>query len=98
MVTDRLGGPEWRDSRRKEEGQTEKQASHDKGFEAADSACPTKSSCGIAPRISTGPPPPEGVITVFGTPVDITLSELAIETLFPADEETGAVPRSLSLN
>jgi transcriptional regulator with XRE-family HTH domain len=36
--------------------------------------------------------------TVFGTPVDITLSELAIETLFPADEETAAVLRSLSLN
>jgi len=31
--------------------------------------------------------------TVFGTPVDITLSELAIETLFPADEETAATLR-----
>jgi transcriptional regulator with XRE-family HTH domain len=27
-------------------------------------------------------------ITVFGTPVDITLSELALETFFPADEAT----------
>lgn len=36
--------------------------------------------------------------TVFGTPVDITLSELAIETLFPADEETAAILRSLLLN
>ncbi len=27
-------------------------------------------------------------ITVFGTPVDITLSELALETFFPADEDT----------
>jgi hypothetical protein len=26
--------------------------------------------------------------TVFGTPVDITLSELALETLFPADDAT----------
>ena len=26
--------------------------------------------------------------TVFGTPVEVTLSELAIETFFPADEET----------
>ena len=26
--------------------------------------------------------------TVFGTPVDITLSELALETFFPADVET----------
>mgnify|MGYP000435619285 CR=1 FL=1 len=28
-------------------------------------------------------------ITVFGTPVDVTLSELAIETFFPADAATG---------
>lgn len=27
-------------------------------------------------------------ITVFGTPVDITLSEIALETFFPADEAT----------
>ncbi len=26
--------------------------------------------------------------TVFGTPVDVTLSEIALETFFPADEET----------
>ena len=26
--------------------------------------------------------------TVFGTPVDITLSELALETFFPADAAT----------
>jgi transcriptional regulator with XRE-family HTH domain len=31
--------------------------------------------------------------TVFGTPVDITLSELAVESLFPADEETAAILR-----
>lgn len=29
-----------------------------------------------------------GTITVFGTPVDITLSELALETFFPADDAT----------
>jgi transcriptional regulator with XRE-family HTH domain len=29
-------------------------------------------------------------ITVFGTPLDVTLSELAIESLFPADERTRA--------
>ena len=29
-----------------------------------------------------------GTTTVFGTPVDITLSELALETLFPADAAT----------
>jgi len=28
--------------------------------------------------------------TVFGTPLDVTLSELAIEAFFPADERTAA--------
>ena len=33
-------------------------------------------------------------ITIFGTPVDVTLSELAIEAFFPADPETaGALGR-----
>ena len=27
-------------------------------------------------------------VTVFGTPIDVTLSELAIEAFFPADEKT----------
>jgi transcriptional regulator with XRE-family HTH domain len=34
--------------------------------------------------------------TVFGTPVDITLSELAIEAFFPADKVTAAVMRRLA--
>lgn len=33
---------------------------------------------------------------VFGTPVDITLSELAIESFFPADAETGAKLRMMA--
>ena len=33
--------------------------------------------------------------TVFGTPVEVTLSELAIETFFPADEATGERLRQL---
>jgi hypothetical protein len=33
--------------------------------------------------------------TVFGTPVDITLSELALETFFPADESTAHALRRL---
>jgi transcriptional regulator with XRE-family HTH domain len=33
--------------------------------------------------------------TVFGTPVDVTLQELALETFFPADARTGAVLRQL---
>ena len=31
--------------------------------------------------------------TVFGTPTDVTLSELALETFFPADEATAAILR-----
>lgn len=34
--------------------------------------------------------------TVFGTPVDITLSELALETFFPADEATSATLRAMA--
>jgi hypothetical protein len=34
--------------------------------------------------------------TVFGTPVDITLSELAIEAFFPADQATVTVMRRLA--
>ena len=35
-------------------------------------------------------------ITVFGTPVDITLSELAIETFLPADGATGEALRRMA--
>jgi transcriptional regulator with XRE-family HTH domain len=34
--------------------------------------------------------------TVFGTPVDLTLSELALETFFPADQETAKVLRRIA--
>jgi transcriptional regulator with XRE-family HTH domain len=34
-------------------------------------------------------------VTVFGTPVDITLQELALETFFPADAATGEALRGL---
>lgn len=34
--------------------------------------------------------------TIFGTPVDITLSELAIESFFPADAATAEILRGLS--
>jgi hypothetical protein len=37
-----------------------------------------------------------GTTTVFGTPVDITLSELALETFFPADSHTAEALRRLS--
>ena len=35
--------------------------------------------------------------TVFGTPIDITLSELALETFFPADESTAEALRALAV-
>ncbi len=35
-------------------------------------------------------------ITVFGTPVDITLAELALETFFPADEASAQILRGLA--
>ncbi|HEY7641063.1 MAG TPA: helix-turn-helix transcriptional regulator [Steroidobacteraceae bacterium] len=35
-------------------------------------------------------------ITVFGTPVDVTLSELALESFFPADPATAAALRALA--
>lgn len=37
-----------------------------------------------------------GTTMVFGTPLDITLSELALETLFPADAESAALLRRMA--
>ena len=37
-----------------------------------------------------------GTTTVYGTPVDITLAELALETFFPADSHTAELLRRLS--
>lgn len=34
--------------------------------------------------------------TVFGSPRDVTLDEIAIETFFPADRDTAALMRELS--
>jgi hypothetical protein len=33
--------------------------------------------------------------TIFGTPTDVTLSELALEMLFPADAATVAIVRTM---
>ncbi|MBL8381593.1 MAG: helix-turn-helix transcriptional regulator [Burkholderiales bacterium] len=35
-------------------------------------------------------------VTVFGTPIDVTLSEIAIESFFPADAHTAEVLRALA--
>lgn len=47
-----------------------------------------RSSFGVLSFIST--------TTIFGTPVDVTLQELALETFFPADAMTGEVLRKLA--
>jgi transcriptional regulator with XRE-family HTH domain len=47
-----------------------------------------QSAAGVLSFIST--------ITVFGTPNDITLAELALETFFPADEATAGALRDLA--
>ena len=36
--------------------------------------------------------------TIFGTPLEITLAELALESFFPADAATAAALRSLQAN
>jgi hypothetical protein len=35
-------------------------------------------------------------MTVFGAPLDVTLSELAVESFFPADEVTATAVQSLA--
>jgi transcriptional regulator with XRE-family HTH domain len=47
-----------------------------------------RSSWGVLALFST--------ITIFGTPVDITLSEIAIEAFFPADEATAETLRRIA--
>jgi len=46
-----------------------------------------RSEAGVLSFIST--------TTVFGSPVDVTLQELALETFFPADAETAAALRAM---
>jgi len=36
--------------------------------------------------------------TIFGTPVDVTLSELALELFFPADDETAAAVQRMTVS
>ena len=36
-----------------------------------------------------------GTVTVFGTPNDVTLSELALEILFPADDATARIAHAM---
>jgi hypothetical protein len=34
-------------------------------------------------------------VTVFGTPNDVTLSELALEMLFPVDDQTAEIAKAM---
>jgi hypothetical protein len=36
-----------------------------------------------------------GTVTVFGTPNDVTLAELALEMLFPADDRTAEIAKAM---
>jgi hypothetical protein len=36
-----------------------------------------------------------GTVTVFGTPNDVTLAELALEMLFPADDRTAEFAKAI---
>ena len=69
-------------------------------FDASQSQGPAIDPSGVAVPLQFKTP--DGVMsfisttTVFGTPVDVTLSELALETFFPADAHTAELLRRLS--
>ena len=58
--------------------------------------CAEPHSLAIPLRIQTrlGPLSFFSTITVFGTPVDVTVSEIALEMLYPADQQTNLAVRS----
>ncbi|AIP37603.1 helix-turn-helix family protein [Paraburkholderia xenovorans LB400] len=70
------------------------------GADAAEHDTATAAQIAVPLRLRT----PIGVLsflsttTVFGTPVDVTLSELAIEAFFPADQQTTAALRESAGN
>ena len=61
---------------------------HDKGYPGIVVPLHLKTEGGVLSFLST--------TTVFGTPVDITLSEIALETFFPANAETAAALRAMA--
>jgi transcriptional regulator with XRE-family HTH domain len=70
-------------------------------FDASQSHGPTIDPSGVAVPLQFRMPEGGvlsfiGTTTVFGTPVDVTLSELALETFFPADAHTAEQLRRLS--
>jgi transcriptional regulator with XRE-family HTH domain len=69
-------------------GGTSAPPTHDHGFAGIIVPLQLKTERGVLSFLST--------TTVFGTPVDITLSEIALETFFPADAETAAALRAMA--
>ena len=73
-----------------------------RGYPAPASKSPTPAGQGVPIAVPMVLASPVGELrflsttTVFGTPVEVTLSELAIETFFPADEATGERLRQLA--
>ncbi|RZS74126.1 transcriptional regulator with XRE-family HTH domain [Phyllobacterium myrsinacearum] len=59
---------------------------------------PHTSALAIPLRIQTrlGPLSFFSTVTIFGTPVDVTISEIALEMLYPADHETDLIVRTTS--
>ena len=72
-----------------------------RSYPAPASKAPEPASGGVpiaVPLILNSPAGPLAFLsttTVFGTPVEVTLSELAIETFFPADADTAERLRRL---
>ncbi|MEO1299330.1 MAG: helix-turn-helix transcriptional regulator [Cyanobacteria bacterium J06636_16] len=56
---------------------------------------PTPIAIGLCLKLEMGVASFFVTTTVFGTPIDVTLSELAIETFFPADAETAQILRQI---
>ena len=68
-----------------------------RGYPAPADAAPPAEQHVVVPLVLDGPAGPLSFIsttTVFGSPVDVTLAELALETFFPADDATAAWLRS----
>jgi transcriptional regulator with XRE-family HTH domain len=70
------------------------------GYPAPQAQAPSRDHAGIVVPLELATD--EGLLsffsttTVFGTPVDVTLSELALESFFPADAETAEALRRLA--
>ncbi|MGI8930845.1 MAG: transcriptional regulator, partial [Sphingomicrobium sp.] len=71
-----------------------------KSYPAPASATPGGEGAGIAVPLILDSPVGRlsflSTTTMFGTPVEVTLSEIAIESFFPADQDTGERLRALT--